>query len=243
MRRPLLEIAVDNAPDAIAAARAGADRLELVADLAAQGLTAPPDLIRSVASSVAIPVVAMIRPHEDDAAITDADFDRMLADTAAAIEAGARGIVFGILTSTGHIDRRRTAAIVRAARSAGDVETVVHRAFDFTPDAPEALEELVSLGVSRILTAGIGSWSTGGDAALPARRERVAALVRQAAGRIQILCCGGIRPGNAVEWLERTGCDQVHSACRPSGGVPCSVPARLDPGMVASVRREIDRAE
>jgi copper homeostasis protein len=238
---PLLEIAVDSVEDAVAACESGADRLELVADLQTQGLTAPPELVRDVVRSCAVPVMAMVRPRAGDFCMSDEELRRMCREATQVIEAGAKGVVFGVLTTTGHVARNACRELLAACRG---VETVFHRAFDFSPDAVEACDELIHLGVTRILSAGVGTWATPGEGEAFTRRcEQLASLRRAAAGRIQILPGGGFRPANAAEALRITGCTQLHSACRPPAtGLPCGTPPRLDPSMVRSMRAAMNAA-
>lgn len=237
-RQVLLEIAVDNAADAALAWRAGADRIELVADLATQGLTAPAGLVLAAKGAMPLPIVAMVRPRAGDFWYGDEEHDAALRETAAAVEAGAGGIVFGCLTSAGYIDRPKCREIIREAAG---LPTVFHRAFDFAPDAGEAMEELISLGVARILTAGTGSWATGaGGEPLEVRIARVRGLIEQAAGRIEILPGGGVRPENAGAWLAGTGVWQLHSACRVPVAIPCETTSSLDGAMVGRLRAACD---
>jgi copper homeostasis protein len=237
-----LEIAVDNVPDAIAAQQAGADRLELVGELHTHGVTPPAELVRAVVGACSIPVVAMVRPREGDFCMTDAEVLEMQKQAERAVDAGAHAIVFGILTQTGHIARSACKEFLKAC---GGLPTVFHRAFDFAPDALEAADELVALGVTRILTAGIGTWATPtlGDV-LEARCRRIADLRAHVGGdapRIEIMPGGGVRPVNAVRFVELTGCREIHSACRMApAGTPCATAPGLDAGMVRQLRADLD---
>jgi copper homeostasis protein len=136
----------------------------------------------------------------------------MQRDAEAALELGADGIVFGILTESGEIDLHRNGRLIELAR---DKQTVFHRAFDVVPDPQAALEQLIDLGVTRILTSGQEDSAYNGAALI---RE----LIEQAAGRIEILPGGGIDRFNLDDVLARTGCQQIHIAvptCRPDPSV------------------------
>jgi copper homeostasis protein len=82
----------------------------------------------------------------------------------------------------------------------------LHRAFDMCPDPMAALEVAVRLGFDRILTSG------GCVTALEGRTV-LAALVRQARGRIRILAGCGIGPENVGSILA-TGAEEIHSSCQ-----------------------------
>ena len=67
------------------------------------------------------------------------------------MENGADGLVFGFLHEDGTIDEARTKEMVSIASG---LPCVFHRALDVVPDWRRALETLVRLGVTRVLTSG-----------------------------------------------------------------------------------------
>ena len=90
-RHALLEGCV---PDAREAARGGADRLEVVRNLEAGGLTPPDDLVRDIAAEVSLPLRVMVR--ENDGYSTHPGERAALADAAARFaDLGVDGIVIG----------------------------------------------------------------------------------------------------------------------------------------------------
>ncbi len=80
---------------------------------------------------------------------------------------------------------RCRAFVERAHSLAPRVDLTFHRAFDVVADADEALEQLVDLGITRILTSGRAKTALEGAAEIRRTRER-------ARGRIEILTGGGI---------------------------------------------------
>lgn len=196
-----LEICCGSADDVYAAAEAGADRVELNSALYLGGLTPSIGAICE-AKKAGIPIMAMVRPREGGFCYSEREFKGMLEDVRAFAEAGVEGIVFGVLLPDGRVDTERSRAIIEAA--AGCVK-VFHRAFDVVPDWREAMDQLVELGFDRILTSGQAT-----NAVLGA--ETLKEMVRYAAGRIEILPGGGIRPHNIRDLLEYTGCTQVHAS-------------------------------
>jgi len=204
MSRILVEICCENLADAVAAKAARADRLELAQALELGGLTPSPCLALVVGARVSIPFVAMVRPRGGDFVYQDAELGVMERDAGLLLEAGASGIVMGCLTRDGRIDER---ACKRLIAVAGDAEVVFHRAFDRLKDPMDALESLIDLGVSRVLTSG------GAKTALDGA-ERIKALIGRAEGRIEILAGGGIREANVEQVVRRTGCTQVHLSRR-----------------------------
>jgi copper homeostasis protein len=205
-RRILLEVCIASVEDALAARAGGADRLELNAALNLGGLTPSAGLLVEVRRAVALPLIVMARPRPGGFCYSDAEFRVLLRDVAFSLEQGADGIAFGVLTEAGEIDRERTRRVVEQV---GPRQAVFHRAFDVTPDPARALEQLVELGVRRIMTSGQEETALAGA-------SRIAALIEQAAGRIEVLPAGGVNPITVAEVLARTGCDQVHASLRAS---------------------------
>jgi copper homeostasis protein len=200
----LLEVAVASLGDAITAADAGADRLELNAALALGGLTPSLGTLIEVKRSVSIPVVVMIRPRPGGFAYSSGEFRVMRRDADLALAHGADGLAFGILDAGGHVDTARCRQLVEQT---GGRAAVFHRAFDVTPDAASALEELIALGLRRVMTSGQEVTAERGAGT-------IAGLRRQAAGRIEVLPAAGISPASVSAVLTRTGCNQLHASLR-----------------------------
>jgi copper homeostasis protein len=201
-KRPLLEVCVASVEDALAAHAGGADRLELNAALPLGGLTPSLGTLIEVRQAVPLPVIAMARPRPAGFCYSEADFRTLRRDADLLLERGAAGIAFGILHEDGRIDAGRCREVVSQV---GTREAVFHRAFDVTPDPFAALELLIDLGVRRVLTSGQEETAYNGTAL-------IAALVRRAAGRIEVLPAGGINRFTVADVVRRTGCDQVHAS-------------------------------
>jgi copper homeostasis protein len=200
MSKVLLEICCGSLDDAIEAEKGGADRVELCSALFLGGLTPSYGTIAEAKRRLKIPVMVMIRPRGGGFCYSEAEFASMLRDTEAAVELGADGIVFGILDSTGAIDVERSRALcAKAAR----VQRVFHRAFDVTPDPFVALEQLIELRISRVLTSGQ-------QPTVPEGAHLIRDLITSAAGRIEVLPGGGINEQNLSHVLQQTKCSQVH---------------------------------
>ncbi|HET9798514.1 MAG TPA: copper homeostasis protein CutC [Gemmatimonadaceae bacterium] len=199
----LVEAAVESLDDALSAVAGGAGRLELCARLDVGGTTPDLALIECVVREARVPVLAMIRPRGGDFVHSSAELARMHADVRDALRAGAAGVVLGALDATSRVDVAATASLVRAA---GGAPVTFHRAIDDTPDALEALDALIELGVARVLTSG------GAPTALDGA-EVLAALVQRAGDRVTIVAGGGVRGGNARLVVERTGVRELHARC------------------------------
>lgn len=202
-RRILLEVCIGSADDAEVAVGGGADRLELNAALALGGLTPSLGALLEVKRRVDRPVVAMVRPRPGGFLYTRGEYDTMVRDAETLLDRGADGLALGVLTAGGEVDFERCRRLVRLLTPGH--EAVFHRAFDATPDPFAALETLIALGFRRVLTSGQRPSAIEGI-------DLIAALIRRAAGRIEVLPGAGIKAANVAELVRRTGCDQVHGS-------------------------------
>lgn len=199
----LIEAAVESLDDARAAIAGGADRLELCADLDAGGTTPPRALVAAVLARAEVPVVVMIRPRGGDFVHALAELERMRDDVAHAVDAGAAGVVLGVLEPSGRIDGAATRDLVTAARG---LPVTFHRAIDDTPDVLAAIDTLASLGVARVLSSGAAATALEGAATLAAMGARAGRSLRIVAG-------GGVRAHNVLELVQRSGVREVHARC------------------------------
>ena len=197
-----VEICVASIDGALAAARGGADRIELNSGLALGGVTPSIGLARKVVTEVDIPVISMLRPRESGFNYSENEFDVMRRDLDALLEAGVAGIAFGVLTADGSVD---TARCERLISQMGDREPVFHRAFDVVKDADAALQSLMDLGVKRVMTSGLAATAAEGS-------DRIRELIQVAGDSVGILAAGGVRSHNVAQLIAKTGCQHVHAA-------------------------------
>ena len=202
MSKVLLEICCGSADDVIEAARGGADRVELNNNLFQGGLTPSIGTLEVVKRHVTIPVMTMVRPRAVGFCYSEAEYETAKADAKALIRGGADGLVFGFLHPDGTVDEERTREMVELAEG---LPCVFHRAIDVVPDWKRALDSLIRLGVTRVLTSGQQS-----DVYFAL--DTIAEMIRFAGDAIEILPGAGITLENVERVVRATGCTQVHLA-------------------------------
>ena len=200
MNKVLLEICCGSAEDVIEAAKGGADRAELNSNLFQGGLTPSIGALTIAKKYTNIPIMTMVRPRAGGFCYTNTEFEVACEDAEQLLAHGADGLVFGFLNADGSLDAARTKEFVRLA---GDKTKVFHRAIDVAPDWKKTLEQLIELGVDRVLTSGQAPDAFYGS-------DVIRQMIEFAQGAIQILPGGGVKLYNIDRVLEATGCDQVH---------------------------------
>ena len=204
-----IEVCAASVESALAAEKGGADRIELCAALSEGGLSPSPGIIKYACENLSIPVFVLIRPRTGDFLYSNAEFETMLADIQASKAYGAKGVVCGMLTAEGTIDYLRMKMLVEYAKP---MEVTFHRAFDMAKDPFTALEEIIKLGCTRILTSGQANSATQGA-------ELLAQLVKKAGNRIIIMPGSGVKPENINSLAKLTKASEYHlsaSATLPS---------------------------
>lgn len=203
-----LEVCVDSTASALAAKRGGADRLELCADLIVGGTTPSLTLVQQVKAETGLPVRALLRPRFGDFCYDSYELAQMEQLAAELVEAGADGIVTGVLTPEGALDAGAMQPIYAAARKAAEkagrpVACTLHRAFDVCADPFAALETARSMGLCTILTSGQAASAPQGAALLRQLTER--------AGKdVEILAGAGVSAQNIPVLAAQTGVRAFH---------------------------------
>ena len=207
--KTLLEVCTGSLASVEAAAEGGAERIELCAALPLDGLTPSLGTIRLVRQRwPQLRIHVLVRPREGDFVYSQAELRAMALDIEAA-KPYADGFVSGALTPEGDIDMMATEVLVRQS---GDKPFTFHRAFDHCRQPLVALEQLIRLGCSRILTSGQQPTALAGIDLL--RR-----LNDVSSGRIIIMPGGGVNAENARLILDQTDCSEIHGSCSGGSGV------------------------
>lgn len=205
-----IEICCDDLEKALAAEKAGADRVELCRDLTVGGLTPPRDVIRAAVAALEIPVNVLIRPRGGSFVYSPEEAGQILNDIIFCgnlREEGRRvnGVVFGALLPDGAVDITFCRQMAESARTLG-LSTTFHRAIDESADIMKALDAIIDLGgIDRILTSGAASDAYSG-------RRRIEEMVKAAEGRLSIMAGCGVTAGNAAEIVRTTGVREIHGS-------------------------------
>lgn len=196
----ILEIVVYNFQSAQMAQEGGADRIELCENPADGGTTPSYGMIKEVRRNLTLDVMVMIRPRGGDFHYSQAEFQIMKSDIIQCQKLSVDGVVFGILTPDGRIDRQRCKELIELARP---LKVTCHRAFDMARDPFEALEDCIEIGFDRILTAGQQARAMDGIPIL-------AALVERAGTRISIMPGSGVNENTVTEIVAGSGAKEIH---------------------------------
>ncbi len=208
-KRAVLEVIALDVEDAVAAQAGGADRLELVTDMAADGLTPPAATVAAIRAAVDIDLRVMLRLADGFAA---GDAERLTRVAGQLREAGATEFVLGFLDPAGDVDLH---AVERVAAVLDGCRWTFHRAIDHAANRDALRKQLADFpGLDTYLTAGSAAGVDEGMAVLLAEARR-----RGEQGYEQQLLVGGGLRLEHVPDLRAAGVDAFHigGAARPAG--------------------------
>ncbi|MET8769345.1 copper homeostasis protein CutC [Streptomyces sp. NPDC004658] len=208
-KRAVLEVIALDVEDAVAAQAGGADRLELVTEMAADGLTPAPATVAAIRAAVDLDLRVMLRLADGFAA---GDLDRLIGVADELRQAGADQFVLGFLAMDGGVD---LGAVERVVDALDGCRWTFHRAIDRAADRDALRKQLVDLpGLDTYLTAGSAA---GVDDGLPTLLAE-AAHDGEPGYEPQIMVGGGLRLDHVAR-LRAGGIEAFHigGAARPDG--------------------------
>lgn len=182
-------------------------RVELCDNLAVGGTTPSYGVIKEAARYLHekdIALATMIRPRGGNFVYNDSELRIMEDDILHAVELESDSLVLGLLTEDNHIDQDGIEQLLPATQG---LPLVFHMAFDHIPleEQKEALDQLVELGFTRILTHGSAQNND-----IFENIAHLKDLVDYADGRIEIMIGGGVTADNYQELIEKTGAQAAH---------------------------------
>lgn len=201
------EVCANGLESCLAAQEAGADRVELCADIP-EGGTTPSfgeiKVAREMLKTTRLHVI--IRPRGGDFLYTPLEIRRMIEDIDICKKLGVDGVVFGCLNKEGDVDM---AACRELMSHSEGMSVTFHRAFDRCRDPFKSLEDIISLGFDRILTSGQQPKAIDGA-------QLLAELNKRAGERIIILAGSGVNESNIRSLYEKTNIHEYHFSARES---------------------------
>ena len=198
----LLEACVGCYKEAKKAELQGADRIELCDNLGEGGTTPSYGTIYLATQNINIPIAVIIRPRGGDFVYSNDEFEIMKKDIIICKELGVETVVFGILNKENKIDIERTKELIDLASG---LKVTFHMAFDEIDDKFEALNQLISMNVDRVLTKGCKTCALDG-------KNTLKNLVEKSDNRITILVGGGVTYKNYKELSNYIGCNEMHGS-------------------------------
>ncbi len=207
-----LEVACSHIQSVETAIQAGADRIELFENLPEGGCTPSYGTVKKsleLCKNAGIPLMVLVRPRSGSFDYSPLERDVLKEDLLQFQELGVDGVVSGFLTSNHHIDYQQLYWL----KKIWPKKITFHRAFDaFMQHHPEsewqnAISELASLGIERIL-------SSGGKPTAIEGAENLKKLVEWSQNKIQILPGSGINSENVVPILKITKATEIHATAK-----------------------------
>lgn len=197
----LKEVCVETLQEAVLAEKLGANRIELCSDLHLDGLTPSYELMKQACSTLKIPVMVMIRPRAGDFVYSEEEISRMKSEIDLAKEAGAAGVVLGLLTPENKIDETNSKIL---AEYAHPLPVTFHKAIDVMENPVEGVSVLKEIvGIKRILTSG-------GKPTAMEGLKTIHRMIEVAGEQITILVAGKVLNSNVAEIQKLTGAKELH---------------------------------
>lgn len=201
---------------------AGIDSIELCSQMALQGLSVSADALRQAraACNSHTQLRVMLRPRAGNFVYSVSEQQQIQAQLLQAAQLGADGIVVGALAADAQPDLPFLTGLLQQCRQLG-LACTFHRAFDACISPAAALEQLLALGVQRLLSNGT-PWQQ--QQSITQGTRQLAALQQYIAGRMVLVAGGGVTLANLPQ-LQQTLhdnaqlCWHLHSAVLTEGKV------------------------
>ncbi len=204
LKNYIVEICASSVQSAINAEKAGANRIELCDNLYEGGTTPSYGSLILIRELLKIDINVLIRPRGGDFLYNDFEIEIMKKDIQLAKEIGVNGIVAGILTINGEVDKKKMVEMVELAFP---MPVTFHRAFDYTQDPSRALHDIIEIGCSRILTSGQKNQAIEG-------KELIRDLIEESDNNIIIMPGSGINFNNIEELATFTNAEEFHFSAK-----------------------------
>jgi copper homeostasis protein len=197
----ILEICANSYQSAINAQKSGADRIEICSELSVGGVTPSYAVLKKISKEITIPIHVLIRPRSGDFYYSDDEIKIIKQDIKLCKELGFNGIVSGVLNKDNSININTTKELVELSKP---LTFTFHRAFDCVSNPKQSLEDLIEIGVNRILTSGLKQKAEQGI-------EILKELHQLAKNKIIIIPGSGINATN-IHLFKENGFKEIHTS-------------------------------
>ncbi|WP_338954066.1 copper homeostasis protein CutC [Fusobacterium nucleatum] len=194
------EACVESFEKALEAQNNGADRIELCENLSVGGTTPSYGTVKICLEKLNIPIFPMIRARGGNFVYSKDEIEIMKEDIKVFKDLGVKGLVLGCLTSDNKIDLELTKTLVNLAYP---MEITFHKAIDEISNPLDYIENLVNIGIKRILTSG-------GKATALEGKDLINDMIKKSNGRLKIVVAGKVTKENLNELSNLISADEFH---------------------------------
>lgn len=200
----ILEVCANSVESALAAEKGGADRVELCDNIPEGGTTPSYGAIAFARKCLSIDLHIIIRPRGGDFLYNSQELEIIKTDIIECKKIGVDGVVFGMLTTEGNIDKPICRQLVELAYP---MKVTFHRAYDMVSDPFQSLDDLISIGFDILLTSGLQNKAIDGV-------KLIKELVKRANEKIIIMPGSGINEENILDIAKSTNAKNFHVSVR-----------------------------
>ena len=194
------EACVESFEKALEAQNNGADRIELCENLSVGGTTPSYGTVKICLEKLNIPIFPMIRARGGNFVYSKDEIEIMKEDIKVFKDLGVKGLVLGCLTSDNKIDLELTKTLVNLTYP---MEITFHKAIDEISNPLDYIEDLVNIGIKRILTSG-------GKATALEGKDLINDMIKKSNGRLKIVVAGKVTKENLNELSNLISADEFH---------------------------------
>jgi len=200
----------------------GIGAIELCSALDLGGVSPSAGLIRAVRKRFQGELSVLIRPRPGNFEFSNQEKYLIQEDARMALDMGVDMVVTGALDADANIDMT---FLENLGQTVGMEKICFHRAIDQTPDLVRSLENLLNLGIPRVLSSGQASSAEKG-----AKNLQKMGILTQ--GKMVVMAGGGIRASNLEQIIQTTGLERFHSSLKQilSGHSQFGNPTGVDEG-------------
>ena len=194
------EACVESFEKALESQNNGADRIELCENLSVGGTTPSYGTVKVCLEKLNIPIFPMIRARGGNFVYSNDEIEIMKEDIKVFKNLGVKGIVLGCLTSANEIDLELTKTLVDLAYP---MEVTFHKAIDEINNPLDYIDDLVNIGIKRILTSG-------GKATAFEGKDLINKMIKKSNGKLKIVVAGKVTKENLNELSNLISADEFH---------------------------------